>query len=99
MKTPSVNVETGASFGCRSRNQPSLEHDMLNIRRTSSASSRASRPVESTTMSTGMRRTRPASVSSTRMTSLSFSIGVTAQSETSATRPRMNSHPSSSRWL
>ena len=45
MKTPSVKVETGASFGCRSRNQPSLEHDMLNIRRTSSASSRASRPV------------------------------------------------------
>ena len=68
---------------------------MLNRRRTSCASACGSRPVDSTTMSTGMRRTKPASVSSTRMTSLPSSSGVMAQSVTSPTRPRMKCTPSS----
>ena len=74
-KTPSVKVFTGASLGCRSRKKPSVPQLMLNRRRTSWASACGSRPVASTTMSTGMRRTKPASVSSTRMTSLPSSSG------------------------
>ena len=45
-------------------------------------------------MSTGIRRTTPASVSSARMTSRPSSWGGSAPSLTSATRPRMRCIPS-----
>src|SRR5271169_6624692 len=64
IKMPSVKVFTGASFGWRSRNQPSVEQLMLKSRLTSLASSWGTSPTESTTISTGTRRTKEMSVSS-----------------------------------
>ena len=63
-KMPSVKVLTGASLGCRSRNQPSLLQLRLNMRRRSSASGCGSSPTDSTTMSTGTFRMRLIRVSS-----------------------------------
>lgn len=89
-----MNVDTGASFGCRSVKKPSGPRVMFSSRLTASASACGSSATESTTMSTGMRRTVLARVSSARMTSLPSSAGDIAQSLTSATRPRMKCTPS-----
>ena len=65
MKMPSVMVAIGSSLGCFSVNQPSVEQEMPNSLPTSFASARGCNPLERMTISTGMRRCFPASVSST----------------------------------
>ena len=74
--TPSVIVATGSSFGWRSVYQPAMLHEMPHFRPISLASVCGSIAPISTTISTGMRRCLPSSVSSTWTIELALSGGL-----------------------
>ena len=79
MNTPSVAVETGASFGWLSMNQPARSWLIPTVRATWSLSGRASMPTISTTRSAGTSISSPDSFSRTCRSMLQLSPGSAAR--------------------